>query len=550
VTSNNQVHGVPNSGSTIRPGQAVTYTSFNAPLSIALGGYSMTLQYGPDNNREQTVLTDSASNVTTRNFATSYENTSVNGGPLTEVNYIQCGGDLVAMDVKQGSYDTMNYVYTDHLGSILAVNNSKTTYYQSFDAWGNYRNPNDGSYSGAPIRPSWLYRGYTGHEELPEFQLINMNGRLYDPLINSMLSPDITVQAPTNTQNFNRYSYCLNNPLKFTDPSGFIVYQTMYMWEVIQENAAKQAALNSWEADLNNGYNANDAPDNSLGPNGGWGNGGGGGGGVGNGAPSPIGNNIEAWSEDPTDNFISSGIYQDIQWNIVKPAGNTGTTANSSILSNPFSSTSSMFGGTAAKNNANQVGAIMGSVTSLPTESDPSAPLTYNGLNFSGAGAIMNNADNPTLYINNAIAFMNQYGHVPFRSKSDGTDMGPPYSDYMDCSATFDRSAGYNQGWHEWTTAGGTPPGMYQVTETLFNNSGNTFSQNADEFLDNANLQYGDFLVWPNHHGEFYAGLTNGNPTLFGEQNSWGLSYYYGYPNFESFWDSWGQPNVYRQNGW
>ena len=63
-------------------------------------------------------------------------------------------------------------------------------------------------------------RGFTGHEHLPWFNLINMNGRLYDPLTAQFLSPDNYVQLPNFTQNFNRYSYCLNNPLKYSDPSG------------------------------------------------------------------------------------------------------------------------------------------------------------------------------------------------------------------------------------------------------------------------------------------------------------------------------------------
>jgi RHS repeat-associated protein len=65
-----------------------------------------------------------------------------------------------------------------------------------------------------------LYRGFTGHEHLPQFGLINMNGRLYDPLVGRMLSPDNNVQMPDFTQNYNRYSYALNNPLRFTDPDG------------------------------------------------------------------------------------------------------------------------------------------------------------------------------------------------------------------------------------------------------------------------------------------------------------------------------------------
>jgi RHS repeat-associated protein len=61
-------------------------------------------------------------------------------------------------------------------------------------------------------------------EYLLEFGLINMNGRMYDPLVGRFLSPDPYVQYPGYTQSYNRYSYCLNNPLKYTDPTGeFII---------------------------------------------------------------------------------------------------------------------------------------------------------------------------------------------------------------------------------------------------------------------------------------------------------------------------------------
>lgn len=51
-----------------------------------------------------------------------------------------------------------------------------------------------------------------------------MNARLYDPALGRFLSPDPYVQAPDFSQNFNRYSYCLNNPLRFTDPSGELLF--------------------------------------------------------------------------------------------------------------------------------------------------------------------------------------------------------------------------------------------------------------------------------------------------------------------------------------
>ncbi len=48
--------------------------------------------------------------------------------------------------------------------------------------------------------------------------------RYYDPLIGRFISPDTMVPDPASPQSFNRYSYCLNNPLKYTDPSGQTVY--------------------------------------------------------------------------------------------------------------------------------------------------------------------------------------------------------------------------------------------------------------------------------------------------------------------------------------
>lgn len=118
--------------------------------------------------------------------------------------------------------DTYHYVYTDHLGSILTAtkSNSVVEFEQNFDAWGRSRHATTWSYTGIPVSPAWLYRGYTGHEHLPQFGIINMNGRLYDPIVGRMLSPDNNVQMPDYTQNYNRYSYALNNPLKYTDPDG------------------------------------------------------------------------------------------------------------------------------------------------------------------------------------------------------------------------------------------------------------------------------------------------------------------------------------------
>jgi len=124
------------------------------------------------------------------------------------------------------------YVHTDYQGSWLAITNSNkaVTNRYSYDAWGRPRNVNDWTLKSVGITSALTNlnsfqprfdRGYTGHEIMAGFGLINMNGRLYDPYLQRFLSPDPYVQAPNNSQSYNRYSYCMNNPLMYTDPTGY-----------------------------------------------------------------------------------------------------------------------------------------------------------------------------------------------------------------------------------------------------------------------------------------------------------------------------------------
>ena len=129
---------------------------------------------------------------------------------------------LEAIAVRENNANIFHYVYTDHLGSIVALTNNigTITSEQNFDAWGRKRNPTNWTYASIPSVQTWLTRGYTGHEHLNQFGLINMNGRMYDPVVGRMLSTDNYVQIPNFTQSYNRYSYALNNPLKYNDPDG------------------------------------------------------------------------------------------------------------------------------------------------------------------------------------------------------------------------------------------------------------------------------------------------------------------------------------------
>ena len=100
----------------------------------------------------------------------------------------------------------------DNIGNIVAIYDlfHRKVFEAEYDAWGKQ----------TVIKDEICFNhGFTGHEMLPGVDLIHMNGRVYDPTIGRFLSPDNYV--PTgDTQGFNRYSYCLNNPLKYVDPDG------------------------------------------------------------------------------------------------------------------------------------------------------------------------------------------------------------------------------------------------------------------------------------------------------------------------------------------
>ncbi|MDT8413482.1 MAG: toxin TcdB middle/N-terminal domain-containing protein [Vicingaceae bacterium] len=206
--------------------QDITYTPFNSPASIIEGTNELLIKYGTGQQRRKTQLLSNGSLKYTKYFLGNYEKiVDAVTNDITEIHYIAGGDGLTAIYVIKNGVGELNYTYTNQLGSILTLTDDigNVVVEQSFDAWGRYRDPQTWqltSTSGISSTYSWLTRGYTGHEHLPEFGLINMNGRVYDPVLARMLSVDNFVASPFSTQAYNRYSYVFNNPLKFIDPNG------------------------------------------------------------------------------------------------------------------------------------------------------------------------------------------------------------------------------------------------------------------------------------------------------------------------------------------
>jgi RHS repeat-associated protein len=211
--------------------QHITYNSFLQPDTIREGAYTLVYTYGYHGNRIKSVLTYNGVVKETKYYFGEYEKV-INSQGTAIVQYISLDGQLKVIIDSQGSTHTPHYVYTDHLGSIIKVTNAAgyAEVSQTFDPWGRRRDFGVWTYKddNAPLNhPIWLYRGYTGHEHLPEFRLINMNGRMYDPELARMLSPDNYIQDGGYSQNYNRYSYAYNNPLKYTDPDGNEIFSLL-----------------------------------------------------------------------------------------------------------------------------------------------------------------------------------------------------------------------------------------------------------------------------------------------------------------------------------
>ena len=111
---------------------------------------------------------------------------------------------------------------SDETGHVLDAawgpNGSET---MGYDAWGARRGPNAETLAASTAPLPGGHRGFTGHESIPNVGLVNMNGRMYDPALGRFLSADPTVQQPMDPANYNRYSYVQNNPLRYTDPTGY-----------------------------------------------------------------------------------------------------------------------------------------------------------------------------------------------------------------------------------------------------------------------------------------------------------------------------------------
>jgi RHS repeat-associated protein len=199
------------------PFRSTTYFSFGLPKHIA-GNRAADLKYDFQQQRTVKILSNGIHEVSVGGL---FERVSTGNGLARNTYYVRAGGRAVAAVVwdELSRTRSVRYLHDDRLGSVAATSDLGGALLESraYDPFGTLRRSRHASVPG----PSSLEPlGFTERQPDPESRLINMLGRLYDPTLGRLTTPDPLISAALSSQGYNRYGYVLNNPLRWTDPTG------------------------------------------------------------------------------------------------------------------------------------------------------------------------------------------------------------------------------------------------------------------------------------------------------------------------------------------
>jgi len=217
--------------------RSIQYNAFNKPILISVEGgrklnpfdesptmaSSAQFFYAADQMRFKQLRTTVNTSETTYYIGKLYEEVR-SDNRVEKKLYI---GDIAQQTevTENGSTQyEIGYFHKDRLGSNIAISNETGTTFEgrSFDPFGKPRKDDLSNNANSILADTIYKRGFTDHEQLDDSQLIHMNGRAYDYNLGRFLSVDPFIQAPSNSQSMNPYSYIMNNPLAGTDPSGYL----------------------------------------------------------------------------------------------------------------------------------------------------------------------------------------------------------------------------------------------------------------------------------------------------------------------------------------
>ena len=197
-------------------GRSVSWTVYNKPATMSGEGSNISYLYGPDRAR----IAKQVDNGKTTYYPFKGHRIEIDNGQTTNRITVGLGGTSFEYLVKPSNVTESRLMLKDHLGSTDKILDANLAVIEelSFDPWGARRN-SDWSTATQKISSS-TPAGFTGHEMDDSVSLVNMNARIYDPVLGRFLSADSIVPNSKNLQSMNRYSYVENGPMSYKDPSG------------------------------------------------------------------------------------------------------------------------------------------------------------------------------------------------------------------------------------------------------------------------------------------------------------------------------------------
>jgi RHS repeat-associated protein len=211
----------PNGNMIQKDSTTLGYTSYNKVNEIVKNGKTTKFFYNSNRARYKKTINE---NDTTYYSGKLFEK-QIKDTKVYYKNFIYANNSLIGIHVEEddGSLliPTIQYLHKDALGSIDTITNEDGVVIQRVThkpfgerIIGNWKNQLENS-------QALTKRGYTGHEHINDTEFIHMNGRVYDAVSARFTSADPNIDGMYTTQGFNRYSYVKNNPLNYTDPSGY-----------------------------------------------------------------------------------------------------------------------------------------------------------------------------------------------------------------------------------------------------------------------------------------------------------------------------------------
>lgn len=202
------------------------YNEANQLKTVKLASNSATIAEYVYDYKGQRMVKKNYNNGTLANtvisWSDSFETKAIVGGGTETTNYYFANNELVA---KKDNSGNKVYFHNDHLGSNSITTNQAGSQVENvtYDPWGKVL--------GAATQSKYLY---TGQEYDGETGLNYYDARYYNADIRRFTQPDPIVQDVYDPQSLNRYSYARNNPLRYTDPTGHAIWDTIV-------NSVKQA---------------------------------------------------------------------------------------------------------------------------------------------------------------------------------------------------------------------------------------------------------------------------------------------------------------------